>query len=74
VPQPRPCDSSALEMLRVHFHLMNPGFRATPLRLGRFARDQRRTITDFGAHSERWIRTFKEGETSEFCWPESLGV
>lgn len=34
---------------------------ATPLRLGMFAGAHRITITDFGAHSQRWIDLFKQG-------------
>jgi hypothetical protein len=35
--------------------------RATPYRLGSFATITKITITDFGAHSKRWVDLFHRG-------------
>jgi hypothetical protein len=57
-------DSQQLQRLRYSF-VYAWGVRATPARLGTFAAEKQRTITDFGNHSQRWIRTFREAHARE---------
>ena len=52
-------DSLSLAQLRINFRIDHPGVQATPQRLGRYAKDHGITITDFGAHSVRWVRCFR---------------
>lgn len=53
-----PCDSIELQRLRVNFRHTRPNKRATPARLGAYAAHKQRVITDFGAHSVRWVNQF----------------
>lgn len=53
-------DSVQLQRLRISFRYTSAaGVRASPARLGAYAAQMQRTITDFGDHSARWVRIFR---------------
>jgi hypothetical protein len=55
----RDCDSVQLQRLRFSFRYVRDG-NATPARLGTYAAEKRLTITDFGAHSAKWVSVFSK--------------
>jgi hypothetical protein len=57
------CDSTELAYLRAKYRRLHCKSPCTPLRLGAFACIEGAVVTDFGAHSARWIRLFNEGVT-----------
>jgi hypothetical protein len=57
-------DSQQLQRLRFSFHYAREE-RASPARLGTYAAEKQRTITDFGGHSQRWVRAFREAHARE---------
>jgi hypothetical protein len=71
--KPAPNDSIELAWLRLRYRKCTPGSQATAWRLGRFASDTRTKISDFGAHSKRWIACFELGHTQATARRRILG-
>ena len=57
-----PTDSDQIDKLRLAYKRTRPmGSNATAFRLGKYAGEHGIAITDFGAHSTRWISQFIAG-------------
>lgn len=56
-----PADSRQLSKLRQRFKAAHPTLRATAYKLGRFNALHHTPVTDYGAHSSRWIKLFEWG-------------
>jgi thiamine pyrophosphate-dependent acetolactate synthase large subunit-like protein len=54
-------DSAELDQLRRRFKAVYPDKQAAAYELGVYARRHGITITDYGAHSKRWVKRFLEG-------------